>query len=59
VVESPQVAPPARTGGPDYEPPINVFLVLYIDPAVDKESNTFEVESGFYQRTCDENSAVG
>jgi hypothetical protein len=53
-VESPETAPPAATSGPDYEPPINVFLVLHIDPAVDRDSNTFKVEAGFYQRTRDE-----
>jgi hypothetical protein len=54
VVESPQVAPPEITGGPDYEPPINVFMVLHIDPAMNRETNTFEVEPSFYQQTREE-----
>jgi hypothetical protein len=52
--ESPEAGPPPAASGPDYEPPINVFLVLHIDPAVDRETNTFQVEPSFYQRTRDE-----
>ncbi len=56
-VEGPGVGPeptvPA-TGSPDYEPPINVFLVLHIDPSMDLGGATFTPDAGLYQRSRDE-----
>ncbi len=52
---APVAPPPAPvTGGPDYEPPINVFMVMHIDPNVNTETNTFEVTPLLYQTTYDE-----
>jgi hypothetical protein len=48
----PVVAPPQQTGGtPDYEPPINIFLVLHIDPVMDQAKETFKVTPEIYHRT--------
>jgi hypothetical protein len=41
-------------GHPDYEPPINVYFVLHIDPMGEQESTTFRPEQGMYVRTRDE-----
>jgi hypothetical protein len=46
--------PIPSTGEPDYEPPINVYLVLHIDPLGDQESEVFEPDQGMYERTRDE-----
>jgi hypothetical protein len=46
--------PPPVTSVPDYEPPINVFMVMHIDPNVNRQTNTFEVTPRFYQETHDE-----
>lgn len=43
---------PAGEAG--YEPPINVFLVLHIDPMGDLGADTYKVEPGMYVRTRDE-----
>jgi hypothetical protein len=49
------VAPPqAASGAPEYEPPINIFLVLHIDPDMDRLTNTFKVTPAIYQTTHDE-----
>ncbi len=42
------------TGVPDYEPPINVFLVLHIDPSMDLGGATFTPNVDLYQRSRDE-----
>jgi hypothetical protein len=47
-------SPPPSSGVPDYEPPINVFMVMHIDPSVNRETNSFEVTPRFYQETHDE-----
>ena len=39
---------------PDYEPPINVFMVLHIDPLGDLGAETFKPEPAMYTRTRDE-----
>jgi hypothetical protein len=46
--------PLPATGAPDYEPPINVFLVLHIDPAMDLGGETFQANPVIYARTHDE-----
>lgn len=40
-------------GNPDYEPPINIFLVLHSDPDMAIESFTFSATPVDYQRTHD------
>ncbi len=45
--------PPPGTGTPDYEPPINIFLVLHIDPDMAGEQFTFSATPLDYQRTHD------
>jgi hypothetical protein len=47
-------SPVASTGSPDYEPPINIFLVLHIDPSMDQGGDSFKVEPGIYDRTYNE-----
>jgi hypothetical protein len=47
-------APAPASGGPDYEPPINIYLVLHIDPIMDLGGATFKVEPFMYTRTRDE-----
>ncbi|MBN2549918.1 MAG: hypothetical protein JXB15_12215 [Anaerolineales bacterium] len=42
------------SGMPDYEPPINVFLILHIDPIGDMGAKTFKPEEFMYTRTRDE-----
>jgi len=42
------------TGAPDYEPPINVYMILHIDPLGEQEAETFKPEQGMYVRTRDE-----
>lgn len=37
-----------------YEPPINIFLVLHIDPIQELGAETFKAEPEMYQRTHDE-----
>ena len=49
-----EATPLSATGVPDYEPPINVFLVLHIDPVMDRETDTFKVTPAIYQQTHDE-----
>ena len=44
----------AETGIPDYEPPINVFLILHIDPLGELGQEIFKVDAGMYRRTYDE-----
>jgi hypothetical protein len=39
---------------PDYEPPINVFIVLHIDPLGELGQDTFRPDVGMYLRTHDE-----
>jgi hypothetical protein len=46
--------PPPGTGSPDYEPPINVYLILHIDPLGGQEADTFKPEQAMYTRTRDE-----
>ncbi|MBN1148027.1 MAG: hypothetical protein JXA78_12285 [Anaerolineales bacterium] len=46
--------PPAASGAPDYEPPINVFLVLHIDPVMDQKQEKVLVTPEIYQRTYDQ-----
>jgi hypothetical protein len=46
--------PVTTKGEPDYEPPINVMMILHIDPNMDKEAGIFEVTPEVYQRTRDE-----
>ncbi len=42
-------------GSPDYEPPINVFLLLHIDPGkTTDEEPTFQATPTIYQRTYDQ-----
>ncbi len=41
---------PPATGAPDYEPPINVMVILHIDPGGELGAD-FKVDEGFYQRT--------
>jgi hypothetical protein len=43
-----------RDAVPDYESPINVFLVLHIDPLGDLGAETFKPEPAMYTRTRDE-----
>jgi len=45
---------PAASGSPDYEPPINIFVILHIDPVGGMETDTYKVTPEFYQRTRDE-----
>jgi hypothetical protein len=45
---------PVTGGAPDYEPPINFFLILHIDPEMDLETNTFKATPDVYQITHDE-----
>jgi hypothetical protein len=42
------------TGTPDYEPPINVYMILHIDPLGEQEADTFKPEPRMYERTRDE-----
>lgn len=49
-----QATRPPATGAPDYEPPINVYLVLHIDPTMGPEDASFKADSTFYSRTHDE-----
>lgn len=49
-----QATRPPTTGKPDYEPPINVFLVLHIDPLGELGTEVFKPEPGMYTRTRDE-----
>ena len=42
------------TGVPDYEPPINVYMILHIDPLGPQESETFKPEQGMYALTREE-----
>jgi len=52
---TPGALPPRpSTGEPDYEPPINVYLVLHIDPLGAQEATTFKPEQGMYALTRDE-----
>jgi hypothetical protein len=46
--------PIPATGSPDYEPPINIMMILHIDPNMDKEAGIFEVTPDVYQMTRDE-----
>jgi len=49
-----EVTPVPATGAPDYEPPINVALILHIDPLGGQESETFRPDQDMYVRTRDE-----
>jgi hypothetical protein len=50
-----QPAPTRPTsGGPDYEPPINVFFVLHLDPSGELGAPTFKAQPVLYQRAYDE-----
>jgi hypothetical protein len=52
---SPARAPaPVTSSAPGYEPPIDIFLVLHIDPDMDLATNSFRVTPEVYQRTRDE-----
>jgi hypothetical protein len=52
---TPGAAPvPTGAGAPDYEPPINVFVVLHIDPLGALGAEVFRPEPGMYIRTHDE-----
>jgi hypothetical protein len=42
------------SGSVDYEPPINIMLILHIDPNMDKQAGTFEVTPQIYEMTRDE-----
>jgi hypothetical protein len=44
-------APPQAKGEPDYEPPIDVFMVLHIDPVMDTDVGVFKVTNDVYQKT--------
>jgi hypothetical protein len=46
--------PVTAAGEPDYEPPINIYFVLHIDPIMDLGGATFKVEPRMYTRTRDE-----
>ena len=50
---SPEPDQVPSTGMPDYEPPINVFLVLHSDPDMSGEQFTFRATPVDYQRTRD------
>jgi len=45
--------PMPATGTPDYEPPINVFFVLHIDPTGMQANNSFKVTPEHYQQSHD------
>jgi hypothetical protein len=49
-----EATPVPATGAPDYEPPINVTLILHIDPMGGQEAETFKPDRGMYLRTRDE-----
>jgi hypothetical protein len=51
--QSPEPDQVPSTGVPDYEPPINVFLVLHSDPDMAGEQFTFRATPVDYQRTRD------
>jgi hypothetical protein len=44
---------PPATGEPDYEPPINVVLILHSDPDMGIEQFTFQATTRDYERTRD------
>ncbi len=44
----------SATGLPDYEPPINIFLILHIDPIGELGMTTFKPEPAMYKRTYEE-----
>jgi hypothetical protein len=50
----PVTNPQPETSMPNYEPPINIFLILHIDPEMDLQTDTFKVTPEVYQRTYDE-----
>jgi hypothetical protein len=52
--DTPGAIPAPASGEPDYEPPINIYLVLHIDPLGAQEDPTFKPEQGMYVRTRDE-----
>lgn len=45
---------PGAKSGPDYEPPINIFMILHIDPIMDKQKNFVLVSPEIYQQTRQE-----